>query len=159
VPLPFPRPGPLVGPRHLRKNMHVLHRVRVFVYHLNQGTPSYLLLHSAQGIEGLWRPVNGNIDYSEQFETAVRREVLEDTGLTSRSAILDLELPLRQIFGDQEVVHWNYGFRVDSIPSELHLDRRFDCHRWALYGDAFPDFGLEGDRTGVTRLHTKLGAA
>jgi predicted NUDIX family NTP pyrophosphohydrolase len=139
--------------------MHVLHRVRVFVYHMHQGIPSYLLLHSAQGLEGLWRPVNGNIDFSEQFETAVRREVLDDTGLTSGGALDDLELPLRQAFGDEEVVHWNYGFRVDSIPEEMHLAPRFDSHRWALYGDAFPQFGLEGDRTAVTRLHTLLYAA
>ncbi len=139
--------------------MHVLHRVRVFVYHINQGVPSYLLLHSAQGLEGLWRPVNGNIDFSEQFETAVRREVLEDTGLTSPESIVDLELPLRESFGDEEVVHWNYGFQVDAIPKVLHLDERFDHHRWATYGQAFPDFGLEGDRTAVTRLHSLLFAA
>ncbi|MFT4710286.1 MAG: putative NUDIX family NTP pyrophosphohydrolase [Bacteroidia bacterium] len=139
--------------------MHVLHRVRVFVYHMNQGVPSYLLLRSAQGIEGLWRPVNGNIDFSEQFETAVRREVLEDTGLTSPGSIVDLELPLRESFGDEEVVHWNYGFRVEAIPAEMHLDKRFDHHRWAQYGQAFPDFGLEGDRTAVTRLHSLLFAA
>ncbi len=126
---------------------------------MHQGTPSYLLLHSAQGLEGLWRPVNGNIDFSEQFETAVRREVLDDTGLTSRGALVDLELPLRQSFGDEEVVHWNYGFQVDAIPEEMHLDERFDRHRWATYGNAFPQFGLEGDRTAVTRLHSLLHAA
>ena len=139
--------------------MQVLHRVRVFVYHIRQGTPSYLLLHSAQGLEGLWRPVNGNIDFSEQFETAVRREVLEDTGLTSRGKLVDLELPLRESFGDEEVVHWNYGFEVANIPDEIHLDERFDRHRWAHYNDAFPGFGLEGDRTAVTRLHSLLHAA
>jgi 8-oxo-dGTP pyrophosphatase MutT (NUDIX family) len=139
--------------------MHVLHRVRVFVFHMHQGTPSYLLLHSAQGIEGLWRPVNGNIDFSEQFETAVRREVLEETGLTTCSEILDLELPLRQALGDEEVVHWNYGFQVERIPEVLHLDVRFDRYRWAIFGDAFPAYGLEGDRTAVTRLHSLLHAA
>jgi predicted NUDIX family NTP pyrophosphohydrolase len=126
---------------------------------MHQGTPSYLLLHSAQGHEGLWRPVNGNIDFSEQFETAVRREVLEDTGLTSRGAIVDLELPLRQTLGDEEVVHWNYGFTVADIPKEIHLNERFDQHRWATYGEAFPSYGLEGDRTAVTRLHSMLHAS
>ena len=96
--------------------MHVLHRVRVFVYHINQGVPSYLLLHSAQGLEGLWRPVNGNIDFSEQFETAVRREVLEDTGLTSPESIVDLELPLRESFGEKRLSTGTTASRWIQFP-------------------------------------------
>jgi len=140
--------------------MQVLHRVRVFVYHLEQGSPRYLLLHSAQGAEGLWRPVHGNIEFNEQFETAVRREVLEEIGLVTRDGLVDLEMPLRQILGDEEVVHWNYGFRVDDFPEVLQLDtERFDQYRWNPYDQAFAKYGLEGDRQAVTRLHSVLHAA
>lgn len=140
--------------------MQVLHRVRVFVYRLVKGQPRYLLLHSAQGAEGLWRPIHGNIEFAEQFETAVRREVLEETGLLSRDGILDLELPLRQLVGDEEIVHWNYGFRVDEVPEVLQLDpERWDQFRWQDFEQAFSRFGLEGDRQAVTRLHSVLHAA
>jgi len=140
--------------------MQVLHRVRVFVYQLDLGVPDYLLLHSAQGAEGLWRPVHGNIEFNEQFETAVRREVLEETGLINRSGLVDLEMPLRQILGDEEVIHWNYGFQVEQAPEVLQIDRgRWDQYRWSRYEKAFSRFGLEGDRTAVTRLHSMLHAA
>ncbi len=140
--------------------MQVLHRVRVFVYTIQSGSPRYLLPHSAQGSEGLWRPVHGNIEFNEQFETAVRREVLEEIGLVTRDGLIDLEMPLRQILGDEEVVHWNYGFRVEDPPEVLQIDpERWDRFRWNAYDKAFSRYGLEGDRQAVTRLHSVLHAA
>jgi 8-oxo-dGTP pyrophosphatase MutT (NUDIX family) len=140
--------------------MQVLHRVRVFVYRFEDAHPSYLLLHSAQGAEGLWRPVHGNIEFSEQFETAVRREVLEETGLVNRGGLVDLELPLRQLLGDEEVVHWNFGFHAERVPEVLQLDhQRWDQYRWSPFDRAFTRFGLEDDRVAVTRLHALLHAA
>jgi len=139
--------------------MPVLHRVRVFVFNKSYASASYLLLHSAQGLEGLWRPVHGTIAFSEQFETAVRREVLEETGLVSRGGIIDLALPLRELLGDEEIVHWNFGFPVEEVPRELQLDGRCDAHEWAAFGPAFGRFELEGDRAAITRLHTLLHVA
>ena len=139
--------------------MTVLHRVRVFVFTQSHGEASYLLLHSAQGLEGLWRPVHGNIEFNEQFEMAVRREVLEETGLVSKSEVLDLDLPLRQVLGDEEIVNWNFGFPLAGRPSTLHLDERWDEHRWAPFDQAFGRFELEGDRVAITRLHSLLHAA
>ena len=139
--------------------MPVLHRVRVFIFNQSLGEASYLLLHSAQGLEGCWRPVHGNIEFSEQFEMAVRREVMEDTGLVNRGEVVDLDLPLRQVLGDEEIIHWNFGFPIDSKPEVLHLDERWDEHRWAPFDQAFSRFELEGDRVAITRLHSLLHAA
>lgn len=139
--------------------MPVLHRVRVFVFNKSQVNPSYLLLHSAQGHEGFWRPVHGNIEFSEQFENAVRREVLEETGLINRGEVLDLDLPLRQLLGDEEIVHWNFGFPVEEVPKVLQLDERWDDHDWAPFERAFGRFELDDDRAAITRLHAILHAA
>jgi len=139
--------------------MSVLHRVRVFVYNQSQADASYLLLHSAQGLEGLWRPVHGNIEFSEQFEMAVRREVLDETGLVATGEIVDLDLPLRQVLGDEEIVNWNFGFPIAARPEKLDLDSRWDEHRWARFEQAFSRFELEGDRAAITRLHSLLHAA
>lgn len=139
--------------------MPVLHRVRTFVFNQSRGEASYLLLHSAQGLEGLWRPIHGNIEFSEQFEMAVRRGVLEETGLVSKGEIVDLGLPLRQLVGDEEIVHWNFGFPIDTQPEDLQLDQRWDEHRWVRFGQAFGRFELEGDRVAITRLHSLLHAA
>lgn len=139
--------------------MTVLHRVRVFVFAQNAGDANYLLLHSAQGAEGLWRPVHGTIQFSEQFDSAVRREVLEDTGLVAAGAILDLNLPLRQVLGDEEVIHWNFGFPISALPDELQLNERWDGHQFVPFDSAFKRLELEGDRAGITRLHSLLFAA
>jgi len=139
--------------------MTVLHRVRVFVFSQAAQDASYLLLHSNQGAEGLWRPVHGTIQFSEQFESAVRREVMEDTGLIAGGAILDLNLPLRQVLGDEEIIHWNFGFPIESLPEDLQLGERWNGHDFVPFDQAFKRLELEGDRAGITRLHAVLFAA
>lgn len=139
--------------------MTVLHRVRVFVFAQTPGQANYLLLHSRQGHEGLWRPVHGNIQFNEQFDSAVKREVLEDTGLIASSDIIDLSLPLRQTLGDEEVIHWNFGFPISALPEDLQLNDRWDGHEFVPYDRAFQRLELEGDRAGITRLHSLLFAA
>jgi ADP-ribose pyrophosphatase YjhB (NUDIX family) len=139
--------------------MTVLHRVRVFVYASTPGAASYLLLHSNQGLEGLWRPVHGSILFNEQFDSAVRREVLEDTGLVASGNIIDLNLPLRQVLGDEEVIHWNFGFPVLDKQDELQLNDRWDGHDWIGFDGAFKRLELDDDRAAITRLHSLLFAA
>ena len=61
----------------------VLHRVRLFVYQLTNETPNYLLLRPAQGVESCWGPIHGSIGFDGQLESAIRRELRTDTGISS----------------------------------------------------------------------------
>ena len=137
----------------------VSHRVRVFVYRYEEREPHYLLLRSAQGIEGLWTPVHGPIGFGEQLESAIRREVMDDIGLTRPEALIDLRMPSRWVVGDEEIVEWNFGFHT-LPPADVQLDRdRWAAHRWAAFPDAYPKLELEFDRAAIMRLHTMLHAA
>jgi len=137
------------------------HRVRVFVYRMEQGSPSYLLLKSTQGIESFWTPLHGPIGFGVDLERAIRREVLDDVGITRASELVDLDMPSRWLVGDEEVIEWNFGLR--SVPVEnddLRLDHaRWEAFRWSGFGQAYPSLELEFDRAAIVRLHTLLGAA
>ena len=137
-----------------------MHRVRVFVYRLDGGQPDYLLLRSVQGIESFWTPIHGPIGFGEQLETAIRREVMDDTGIGRPTEVIDLQMPARWLVGDEEVIEWNFGFRMSPRTPNLQLDsERWSEFRWAPFAEAYPSLELEYDRAAIMRLHAMLHAA
>jgi NADH pyrophosphatase NudC (nudix superfamily) len=136
-----------------------LHRVKVFVFTLGDTQPSYLLVKSAQGLEGCWGPLQGNLGHGEQLEAAIRREVIDDLGLSRTHQVIDLHMPQRWALGDEEVIEWLYGFQAEAVADPPRLARRFSEFRWAEFGAAYPTLELETDRAAILRLHTLLRAA
>ena len=136
------------------------HRIRVFVYRFDEGHPDYLLLRSAQGIEGFWTPIHGPIGFGEKLESAIRREVMDDTGIGRPAELIDLEMPSRWLVGDEEIIEWNFGFRLAPREREPTLDtQRWVDFRWLSFPDAYPSLELENDRAAIMRLHALLNAA
>jgi hypothetical protein len=137
----------------------LIHREKVFVFRQHGPEPHYLLLRSAQGIEGAWGPVQGTIGFGEKLEHAIQREVLDDTGILQPENVIDLGMPMRWSLGVEDVVEWIYGFKAVPSASRLRLDPRWAEFRWASFGDAYPTLELDWDRAAIMRLHTLLRAA
>ncbi len=137
----------------------LVHRIRVFVYRYEERLPRYLLLRGSQGIESFWTPIHGPIGFGEKLESAIRREVMEDIGVSKPSQLIDLEMPARWLVGDEEVVEWNFGFHTAAANANLRLDKRWSEFRWAEFAEAYPSLELEHDRAAIVRLHTMLNAA
>jgi hypothetical protein len=131
------------------------HRVKVFVYDFREREPSYLLVRSRQGIEACWSPLHGPIGLGDKMETAIRRAAMDELGIGRPAELIDLQMPSRWVLGDEEVIEWNFGFRVAPEP-ELRLDERWADFRWADFGAAYPALELEPDRAAILRLHTML---
>jgi hypothetical protein len=106
----------------------LLHRIRVFVFRYEERRPHYLLLRSAQGIEGFWTPIHGPIGFGEKLETAIRREVMDDVGIAKPAELIDLQMPSRWLVGDEEVIEWNFGFHAGPRDGALRLDTRWAVH-------------------------------
>lgn len=137
--------------------VQLLHRVKIFVFQVEQLRPTYLLLRREQGIESSWGPVQGPVGYDEKLETAIRREVQLDTGiLTPPEDLIDLAMPARWLLGDEEVIEWSYGVRLPSPIPALRLEQDFSGYRWAEFPAAYPQLELEQDRAAILRLHTLL---
>lgn len=137
----------------------LLHRIKIFVYRLGEPGPDYLLLKSARSHEALWGPLHGNLGFGEKLESAIRRQVLEDTGLTPPAQLVDLEMPARWVLGDEEVIEWTFGFQANADLDRRRLGRAWAAHRWASFEEAYPCLGLDPDRAAIMRLHAHLSAA
>jgi len=137
----------------------LFHRIRVFVFSYTDRQPSYLLLRSLQGIESFWTPIHGPIGFGEKLESAIRREVMDDTGIGRPTELIDLQMPARWLVGDEEIIEWNFGFKA-APACDLQLDpERWAEFRWASFSDAYPSLELENDRAAIMRLHALLHAA
>ena len=137
----------------------LLHCVRVFVYRFDSGLPEYLLLRAPTGIEAFWTPFHAPLGFGEQLESAIRRGVVEDTGLGRPNQLIDLEMTSHTLLGDEEVIEWNYGISPTGPTEEVNLrEERWSEFRWAGFGDAYPCLEFETDRAAILRLHTMLHA-
>ena len=137
----------------------LFHRIRVFVFSYADQQPSYLLLRSLQGIESFWTPIHGPIGFGEKLESAIRREVMDDTGIGRPSELIDLQMPARWLVGDEEIIEWNFGFKA-APAFDMRLDpERWADFRWASFSDAYPSLELENDRAAIMRLHALLHSA
>lgn len=136
----------------------LLHRIKVFVFQQAGPEPAYLLLRAAQGMESFWGPVQGSIGFGEKLESAIQREVLDDTGLLQPLDLIDLGMPARWQLGVEDVIEWTFGFRT-TPGAHPRLDPRFAEFRWARFSLAYPSLELETDRAAIMRLHTLLRAA
>ena len=137
----------------------LLHRVKVFVYCMSRRQPKYLLLKRDHGIEACWGPLQGPIEHGEKLESAIRREVMETTGIAPPRELIDLRMPVRWVVGDEEVVEWHFGFRTDDERRIADLDPCWSEFRWEQFPAAYPSLELEPNRAAIMRLHTLLGAA
>jgi ADP-ribose pyrophosphatase YjhB (NUDIX family) len=134
------------------------HRIKVYVYSLDRGKPHYLLLKSAHGRNPTWGALDGPINFGEQIEAAILRELREDVGLSAPAGLIDLQMPKRWLLGDEEIVEWPYGSHV-PLTKDLVLDARWSEFRWARFEEAYSSLHLDLDRAAVTRLHTLISAA
>jgi len=133
----------------------LLHRLKIFVYRLHERRPDYLLLRGP-GPESFWSPVHGPIGFGEKIDTAIRRELVDDVGLTRAGDLLDLEMPARWLVGDEEIIEWTFGFRTPSHAADLTLAERWADFRWAGFSQAYPSLELDEDRAAIMRLHALL---
>jgi ADP-ribose pyrophosphatase YjhB (NUDIX family) len=131
----------------------LIHRVKVFVFRHSSEQPSYLLLRSAQGLEGVWGPLHGPLPFGEQLESAIRREVMDGVGISRPLGILDLQMPSRWDLGDEQVIEWTYGFHVEEEVDAKRVVSRWAEYRWAEFHEAYPRLELEPDRGALMRLH------
>lgn len=79
------------------------------VYGLIRWGDKILLIHKARGAyKGYWDLPGGRLEFGEQPETALHREIEEETGLT------DVQVTIRS--AESTVVHWVY----QGMPEELY---------------------------------------
>jgi len=108
----------------------------------------------------IWVPISGKVDPSDpDFESAMRREVREETGLLHplRLVYLDWHVPFRADNGETWRLH-AFALEVDRsfVPT---LSSEHDAFEWVPAAEAVRRLHFEDNRAAVGRLLSVLKAS
>jgi 8-oxo-dGTP pyrophosphatase MutT (NUDIX family) len=123
--------------------------------------PLELLLFRRPPARGrIWVPVSGKVDPSDpDFESALRRELLEETGLRSprRIVALDWHVPFRADNGETWRLH-AYAVEV-ARDFEPQLSHEHEASEWVTPDEAVRRLHFDDNRAAVHRLLERVGAS
>jgi 8-oxo-dGTP pyrophosphatase MutT (NUDIX family) len=118
-----------------------------------------LLFRRPPDRESIWVPVSGKVDAQDiGFESALRRELAEETGLTRPLRVFPLDWHVA--FPGPDGRRWRlHAFGVE-VPSGFDpvLSREHDRAEWVSPREAGERLHYADNREAVTRLLAKLAA-
>lgn len=135
------------------------HRVRVFVFHVEQDGIRYLLLRQKPLTEWPLGPVVGPITPGEQIQEAVLREVRAETGLHRPLHLIEIAQPNKELFGEMGLCEWPFAWQAGA-PGEpvapLMPGPMVGELAWMGFEEAFQRIELAPDRDALVRLQLSL---
>jgi len=135
------------------------HKVRVFVFRLEEARIRYLLLRKKPREEHVLGPVQGVVGLDEHLTDAVLREVTEETGIEGPTHLIDLEQTSQLVLGDEGLVEWDYGYQAPTNRGKLLVPGPKIAETiWTDFEDAFGQLELPEDRSALVRLQMQLRA-
>jgi dihydropteroate synthase len=119
--------------------------VQVIVYRDSPGGREYLLLWRQIGADGFWQPVSGSLEPGEGPLEAAARELAEETGLQTATALSELGLvnrfPIAPAWREKYALGVTHNvqeaYAALVAPGDIVLDaREHTAHVWAGYEQA-----------------------
>ena len=138
--------------------MKVLHRVRILVFSKTGSVTRHLLVKPFPRREWSWRPLEGRIRLKEQFHQAIQREVHEKIGI-EHGSIIDLHHYSMVTMGEEELVDWDYGYRIEFLsPESMNQKTRasFADIRWMNLFQALKSVESKPVAEALMRLELEL---
>jgi dATP pyrophosphohydrolase len=115
----------------------------------------YLLLKRLPERNGFWQPVTGGMEEGETREEALRREVMEETGVKNIVAVIEGLYYFE--FSDPNLnQEYVYGVEVSS-SEEIVLDgEEHSEYRWCSFQEALQLLHWKENKKALRRLNTTL---
>jgi 8-oxo-dGTP pyrophosphatase MutT (NUDIX family) len=115
----------------------------------------YLLLKRLPERNGFWQPVTGGMEEGETREKALRREVIEETGVKNVVALIEDVYSFE--FSDPNP-NQEYAYGVEVSPSEdIVLDRKEHSeYRWCSFQEALQLLHWKENKEALRKLNMTL---
>jgi 8-oxo-dGTP pyrophosphatase MutT (NUDIX family) len=101
-------------------------KVQIVVFDLSGETPMVLLLKTRKSRGSFWQNITGSVNPKEALDSAAKRELFEETGLTP-DEFLDLGYSFE--FGD--FIEHTFAAILNKSPKKIKIDpKEHDDFKW-----------------------------
>ena len=138
--------------------MKTNNQVEVIIFRRKNGVHHFLMLKRIPEKGGFWQPITGGVHDGESLADAVKRELLEETGIRDHIRIYDnihyFEFDTEKYGTLKEYV---FGVRVaDNIDAKLSPEHT--KMKWCPLGKALDLLKYDSNKTGFKKLFDLLSA-
>ncbi len=120
----------------------------------------FLLMRRTLARGGWWQAVTGSVEDGEDLESAVRREVWEETGITEFLEFVDLDYAFPFEFtkygGKEPLEAVKNSFGVEVGGEAVETGREHDAWEWVAFGEALERLTWEDNKEAFRRLERYL---
>jgi dATP pyrophosphohydrolase len=133
-------------------------QVEAIIFRRKGRKVEYLLLKRRLERNGFWQPVTGGVEEGETREEALRREVMEETGVKSLVAVVD---GLYYFEFSDPTFNQEYVYGVEVAPSEeIMLDgKEHSEYRWCSFREAVQLLHWKENKEALRKLNKTLTGA
>lgn len=137
--------------------MRTENQIEVFFYKKLPGEEySFLLMRRVPERGGFWQPLTGGVEHGETSEEAIRREALEETGITEMTEVVDSNYHYE--FTDEGRHHIEYIFGAEvPVSTNVRFSHEHDDFRWVSKDEALQLLKWPGNKEGLRKLCERLG--
>jgi dATP pyrophosphohydrolase len=130
-------------------------QVEAIIFRRNDRRTEYLLLKRLPERNGFWQPVTGGIEEGETQKEALRREIMEETGVKNIVAVIE-DLYYFEFSDPNPNQEYVYGVEV-SPSEEIVLDRKeHNEYRWCSFQDALQLLHWKENKEALRKLNKIL---
>lgn len=136
----------------------MIDRTNVLVYIFKRNPFQLLILRRTSDPKGVWQPVSGGVEGSENFIDTVKREVMEETSITKYLDIIDLDYSFDFYVpsSDRLMRDHCFGYHVEN-ETEPTLSHEHDLYKWVSYEEALDTLEYDENKIVLTMLLDRLG--
>jgi len=129
--------------------------VEAIIFRRNDTRIEYLLLKRLPQKNGFWQPVTGGMEEGETLEEALRREIIEETGVKNIVAVIE---GLHYFEFSDPGPYQEYVYGVEVSPSEeIALDgKEHSEYRWCSFQDALQLLHWKENKAALRKLNITL---
>jgi 8-oxo-dGTP pyrophosphatase MutT (NUDIX family) len=130
-------------------------QIEAIIFRRKDSVIEYLLLKRLPERNGFWQPITGGVEEGEAREEALRREIMEETGVKNIAAVIEglYYFEFSDPDPNQEYV---YGVEIPS-SEEIVLDRKEHSeYKWCSYQEALRLLHWKENKKALKKLNTAL---
>lgn len=130
-------------------------QVEAIIFRRNGNIIEYLLLKRLPERNGFWQPVTGGVEEGETREEALRREVMEETGVENMVVVIE-DLYYFE-FSDPNL-NQEYVYGVEISPSEeiIFDQKEHSEYRWCSFQEALQLLHWKENKEALRKLNATL---